>query len=170
MSVSVLPIVALEEAADETISGALTVHHLELLSVPDNDADFKVFGWLLRYVPHWACLLWRKLLIDLRPHDQGALAHLRAWMAQSPVLDRLVLERLEVAAEVAIFKVDNGRTNQVITEEQIIIPHLYLQERATGENSLEFVHLVDVWRGFICLIVVSVASDFLTECDLYERI
>ena len=86
------------------------------------------------------------------------------------MLNGLVLERLEVAAEVAIFKVDNGRTNQVITEEQVIIPHFNLQKWATREDSLELVHLVDVRRGFICLIVVSVASDFLTKSDLHERI
>jgi len=43
MSVCVLRIVTLEEATDEPICGAFSVHHLEFLSVPDDATHFKVF-------------------------------------------------------------------------------------------------------------------------------
>jgi len=42
------------------------------------------------------------------------------------MLDRLVLQRLEIGAEVAIFQVDDGRSDQIITEKQIVVPELDL--------------------------------------------
>lgn len=79
-------------------------------------------------------------------------------MAESTVLDRLVLEGLEVGAEVTILKVDNSLTNKIITEEQIVVPELHLQERATGEDSLELEHLVDFWTSFVLLIIVTIGE------------
>ena len=78
MSVSVLSVICVEEAANEAVCSALRVHHFKILSVPDDHTHLVVLFWLLGNVPNGAILLVSELIVDLSPHDDGALRHFRA--------------------------------------------------------------------------------------------
>jgi len=56
VSIRVLPVIRLEEDSDKAISGAFRIHHLQILGVPHNNTNFKLFLWLLGDIPHWAVL------------------------------------------------------------------------------------------------------------------
>ena len=152
------------------ITVAFSVHHFQLLSVPDDHPHLKVLRRLLGDVPLWTSLLWSVLLIDFGPHDDCTLRHLSAWMGQSPVLDWLVLESLEVRAKVAILKIYDSLTDEVVTEQEVVIPELDLQKWAAWEDSLELKLLVNVWACLIFLVVIAFVSNILAKDDLYVRV
>ena len=47
-------------------------------------------------------------------------------MAQSAVLNRLVLEGSEVAVEISVFEIDDSLTDEIVAKESIIVPELHL--------------------------------------------
>ena len=167
VSIGVEGVVALEEAANETISGALYIHHLEVDGVPDDDTDFEVFGGLLRDIPQRCSFIGGHHLVDFGPHNDGTLTHFGAVVVQLTVLDRLVLPGLEIRAEVTILKVNSCLTDQVITEEQIVVPELNLELGAAREDSLELEHLVDFGLHIILHMVVAAVANIAAKDDLY---
>ena len=92
MGISVLPVVRVEEASDEAIGRAFSVHHHELFRRPDDDTHLVVLARLLGDVPDGSCVARGVLFVDLCPHDDCALRHLSAGVAQLTVLDGLVRE------------------------------------------------------------------------------
>ena len=58
-------------------------------------------------------------------------------MVDLSVLDRLVLECLPLSLEVSVFQVNLSCSDQIITEEVIVIHNLNFEWSATWEDSLE---------------------------------
>ena len=170
MGVSVFPLFAIEEASDETISCTLGVHHLKINGVPDDDTELEIFGRLLADVPDRLGFRWGVLLVDFGPKDASTLRHLSAVMVQLTVLNRLVDDRFPITTEVAIFQVNSRSSNQIITEEKIIVPELYLHERAAREDGLELVHLIDIRARIVFLVVFAIGTLILSENHLDIRI
>ena len=83
------------------------------------------------------------------------------------MLDRLVLECLEVRAEVAVLKVNGRLTDQIIAEKQIVVPELDLQEWAAGENCLELEHFIDVGLHVVLLVLIAAIMDRITQNYLH---
>ena len=92
VGISVLPVVRVEEASDEAIGCAFSVHHLQLFRSPNDNTHLEVFGRLLGDVPEGSCVAGCVLLVDLGPHDTCALRHLSTGVGQLTMLDGFVRE------------------------------------------------------------------------------
>ena len=103
---------------------------------------------------------------EFSPHDDGALRELGTVVAQLAMLNGFVHQGLEVRAEVSVLKIDSRLANKVISEEQVVVPELYLEQGAAREDCLELEHLVNVGVGVVCLIVVTVAALLVTQDEL----
>ena len=88
--VCILTLVSLKEASDEAISCPLSVHHFELLSVPNDHSYFEVLGRLFRNVVFYDTFLGAALLVDFSPKYARALRHRGAWVNQLAMLNWLV--------------------------------------------------------------------------------
>jgi len=149
MGVSVFRGFRLKENADKAVSCTFIIHHFQFLSIPDDHSNFKVFFRLLRNIIFWCNFILSVCFIDFDPCYNSSLAHFSIWVVQLPVLDWFLGVGLEVGAEVTIFDVNNCFSDEVVAEQQVIVPKLDLQEWATRENSLEVELLVDVWIRLI---------------------
>jgi hypothetical protein len=86
------------------------------------------------------------------------------------VLNWLVHSRFPVSTEVSILQVDLGLTDELVTEEEIIVHHLNGELWATREHSLEQELLIDVGIRFVLDIICSLVEDLLTKLENDERI
>ena len=142
------------------------VHHLDVLGVEDGNSELKLLLRLLRDVPDWLDLIWSDLCrVDLDPHLDYTLGNGGRWVVNLSVLDRLVLEGLPLSLEVSVLQVDLCGTNQVITEEIIVIHDVDLEWSATWEGRLEVVVSSEPRVWLIELVVGTLIEHILTTSD-----
>ena len=76
-------------------------------------------------------------------------------MVECSILDRLIFYALPFFIKVPIVKIQFGNTDQIISEEVVIIVSLHNQERSTWERNVEIVALVESWVSVVQLVVFS---------------
>lgn len=91
-------------------------------------------------------------------------------MVNLTALDWLFGKELPLSGEVSILKVDCGRSNKIVSKDVIIVVSINHKWRTTGERSLKFEHLVELWIGVIKLIIVSFIFDFVIASNVKVRI
>ena len=76
-------------------------------------------------------------------------------MVDLSVLDWLIDQSHPLEVEVSILKVNLSGSNEVITEDHIVVHHLNCQRRGSWELSFELISLVEFGTWLIELVVVS---------------
>lgn len=76
-------------------------------------------------------------------------------MEECSILDWLIFYALPFFIKVPIIKIQFSNTNQIISEEVVIIVSLHNQERSTWERNVEIVALVESWVSVVDLVVFS---------------
>jgi len=110
----------------------------------------------------WGNLVW----VDLNPHLQLSLRDTGAGMQKLAVLNWLFLDCAPLWHEESVLQVDISLTNQVITEEHIVVHSINCEQGASWEDRLKVPVLVEIWSWVINLVILSVADDLCTELDL----
>ena len=94
-------------------------------------------------------------------------------MVERSILDWLIVYALPFFIEVPIIKIQFSNTNQIISEEVVIIVSLHNQERSTWERNVEIVALVESWVGVVDLVVFSLVvylgATFYDEIGIRRR-
>ena len=76
-------------------------------------------------------------------------------MEECSILDWLIFYALPFFIKVPIVKIQFSNTDQIISEEVVVIVSLHDQERSTWERNVEIVALVESWVSVVYLVVFS---------------
>ena len=147
--------VGVEEAAAVGVGRPFDVTLSDVLAVEHAHSDFHLVDGLGRDVPLWDLLRIDRRGNDFDPAANLTLRELTRRNIQTTRLDGLVDHGVPVDVEETVLKVNNCRTDQVITKDRVVVPYSYLERRAAWEVRLERIHLVEHWRRIVKLIVVA---------------
>ena len=145
-----------EVASKISISATLSVNHRNFLAATNDHSYLKVCWWFWSNVPLFWSLLRKDVARDnFKPALDHTLAHAAGWMVELSVFNWFDLQAVPLEAEISIFKIHFGGTNDFITEDHVIVPDLDRQRRGAWHIRLKVVALVEVGVWLIKLIVIS---------------
>ena len=171
MGVSLLDfLLGVKESAQVEVGGAFKVHDDDVLAVQDTDSHLEVLrrlgGDFVLLHRAGSCRNW----IDFNPALQDSLANATRRVVDLAILDRLISDSVPFHAEEPVFKVDEGGSNEVVSEDGIIVPHLNLERSAAWEGSFKIVALVEVRVRLVELVVVSLIEYSFVALEVQIRI
>ena len=91
-------------------------------------------------------------------------------MVDLSILDWLFSQIAPLSAEETVLQIDGGLSDQVISEDIVVIINRDLEWRAAGERALKIKVLVESRIGFIQLVLVSLIDDLVVALDPEIRI
>lgn len=165
VSVSLLGIRRVEEGFDKTISGSFNIHHFQFLGLENTNTDFKFLSWFFRNIEFLECCRITSCGNNFNPEFDGTLIFLRTWMVKTPVLNRFHWHRIPIRGEVSIFKIDHSLSDQVISEQHVMVPEANLQLWTAREYTLEIDLLVELWIGLINNVILPVVEYLISEIE-----
>jgi len=80
-------------------------------------------------------------------------------MVQVAELDGFLSYALPLRREVAVFQIDGGLSNQLITKHIIIVHQFDHKGRAAWEGAIEFISFIEVWVHAIQLVIFPLIID-----------
>jgi len=86
-------------------------------------------------------------------------------MLKLSILDGLVVKRLPFNTKESIFKINYGGSDQLITEDHVVIPDSDFERCCTWKFALKLECFKEVWAWFIKLILVTLVKDFTVAFD-----
>jgi hypothetical protein len=95
------------------------------------------------------------LILNLKPAGDHALGERSARMIKISTLNRLFIESLPILIKEAIVQVYYRPTDQIITEQIIVVPCFDNQRRSSWECALEFEIFVEDWVFLVKQVVIS---------------
>lgn len=120
MSVSLLDFLfGIEESLAVSVTSSLNIHHWDFLAVEHTNPELKIIRrpWRNVIVCDIESLHW----VDFNPHFESSLSDAGRFMEDLSVLDRFVFEAIPLDREVSVFEINLGSTDEIITEDHIVV-------------------------------------------------
>ena len=156
MRIGLLLVLVADEALDVGIRGTLPVLIWYVGALEDGEANFELVLRLTADIPHFANIARLGCRIDIDPHIDHTLIHLRAHMVKLSRLNWLLVQCLPLRVEESIIKVNGCLSDEVVTEQQVVIVCFNFERRSSREvnRKVKSLHELGVW--LVVLIVVAV--------------
>lgn len=152
------------------VGAALHVHIWDVNCLPDHHSQLKLLLWLWLDLNRLLLSLFRVFLVDLDPHLDDTLSYGARLVEQVSEFDGLGLHGLPAEAVVPVIEVYLGDSDQLVSEEAVVVPALYLEVRSSWEVDQEIKRLVEVWLLSVQLVVVAVTVLFLAAPEDQVRV
>ena len=92
--------------------------------------------------------------MNIKPHLDSTLALFEFSMVKLTVFDWFILNGLPLLTKEAVIQIDLRHTNQIISEEKIIVHDPYLQRICARKINLKLVAFVEFWIRLIVLVIL----------------
>ena len=149
VSVGLLFVMIVDVALHKDIASALNILQWNIFSVQYAHSNLVIEFWLSLDIPNFLSRSFLRtlfvLLLNFKPTGDHALGERSARMVKITILNRLFIESLPILREEAIVQVYYRPTDQIVTEQIIVVPSFDNQRRSSWECTLEFEVLVKGW-------------------------
>ena len=136
-------------ALHKDIASALNILQWNIFSVQYAHSNLVIKFWLSLDIPHFLSRSFLRalfvLLLNFKPAGDHSLGERSARMVKITILNRLFIKGLPILREEAIVQVYYRPTDQIVTEQIIVVPSFDNQRRSSWECALEFEVLVKGW-------------------------
>ena len=167
MAISFLRVGGVKEGSNEDVRGALVVHHLDFLGVPDDQANLEILSGLPADVPDWLHIFRGHLgRVYFNPTLEDTLGDSRGRMVDLAVFHGLITQGSPLGQEIPVLQVDPTSSNQVITKQVIVVHDVNLDRWAAWEDNWEVEVHAKLGFGVIKRVVVSLIELLISARNL----